>query len=153
MVERGELDTSDDLQKNCLWFCFNKLLQQGLDQVRTSWKTHYIRRSRYNTQAGVPDQMYFLPESIGARNCKFLTDNEDINAMQAHVDYQSQDDYDIYFEEICQQLSLPDRSQWTADEAKQYFHRLMDTARQYTIDRMHNDIPYGTYVTAATTML
>jgi hypothetical protein len=38
--------------------------------------------------------------------------------MQAHVDYQSQDDYDIYFEEICQQLSLPDRSQWTADEAK-----------------------------------
>ena len=130
MVERGELDTSDDLQKNCLWFCFNKLLQQGLDQVRTSWNTHYIRRSRYNTQAGVPDQMYFLPESIGARNCKFLTDNEDINAMQAHVDYQSQDDYDIYFEEICQQLSLPDRSQWTADEAKQYFHRLMDIARQ-----------------------
>ena len=39
MVERGELDTSDDLQKNCLWFCFNKLLQQGLDQVRTSWNT------------------------------------------------------------------------------------------------------------------
>ena len=55
MVERGELDTSDDLQKNCLWFCFNKLLQQGLDQVRTSWNTHYIRISRYNTQAGVPD--------------------------------------------------------------------------------------------------
>jgi predicted LPLAT superfamily acyltransferase len=47
-----------------------------------------------------------------------------------YVAYQSQDDYDIYFEEICQQLSLPDRSQWTADEAKQYFHRLMDIARQ-----------------------
>ena len=57
-------------------------------------KYHYIRRSHYNTQAGVPDQMYFLPESIGARNFKFLTDNEDINAMQAHVDYQSQDDYE-----------------------------------------------------------
>jgi hypothetical protein len=52
MVERGELDTSDDLQNICLWFCFNKLLQHGLDQVRLSWNTHYIRRSRHNTQAG-----------------------------------------------------------------------------------------------------
>ena len=65
---KGEFDTSDDLQKNCLWFCFNKLVQQGLDQVRASWDTHYIRRSRYNTQAG----------DVGARNCKIPTVNEDI---------------------------------------------------------------------------
>ena len=43
MVEWVEFDTSDDLQKNCLWFCFNKLVQQGLDQVCTNWDTHYIK--------------------------------------------------------------------------------------------------------------
>ena len=66
------------------------LLQQtitttGLDQVRTSWNTHYIRISRYNTQAGVQDfqtKCKFLPESIGARNYKFLTDNEDITMAE-----------------------------------------------------------------------
>ncbi len=75
--------------------------------------------------------MYFLPESVGAGNCKFPVNDEDIIAMQAHVaSHESQDDYDTYFEETCQQLSIPNRSQWTADEAKQYFHRLMDIARQ-----------------------
>ena len=130
MVERGKLDTSDDLQKNCLWFCFNKLLQQGLDQVRTSWNTHYIRRSRYNTQVGVPDLQtkcnFYQDLSEHAITSFLLT----MRILMPYVAYQSQDDYDVYFEEICQQLSLPDRSQWTADEAKQYFHRLMDIARQ-----------------------
>ena len=74
--------------------------------------------------------MYSLPESVGARNCKFPADNADVASMQAHVTFQPQVDYDVYFEEICQQLSLPDRSQWNADDAKQYFYRLMEIARQ-----------------------
>jgi hypothetical protein len=47
------------------------------------------KKSRYNTQAG----------DVGARNCKIPTVNEDIipPCMQAHVYYQSQDDYDIDF--------------------------------------------------------
>ena len=43
MVEAGELDTSDDLQKVCLRF--GPLLQKDLDIVKTHWNTHYIRKS------------------------------------------------------------------------------------------------------------
>jgi hypothetical protein len=67
---------------------------------------------------------------LEAHDCKFPADNDNIIAMQAQVaNDELQDDHDTYFQEICQHLSLPDRSQWTANEAKQYFHRLMEIAR------------------------
>ena len=70
---------------------------------------------------------------VRSRNSEVRSRNSEVRSRKSEVallGHQSQDDYDIYFEEICQQMSLPDRSQWTADEAKQYFHRLMDIARQ-----------------------
>ena len=73
MRDQGELDRTDELQKQCLWFCLNKLLQRDLDQTRIGWNTHYIRKSHHNTQAGIPDEMYFLPENFMAHDCKFDT--------------------------------------------------------------------------------
>ena len=53
----------------CLWFCFSKVIQNELDKVRDHWNSHYIRRSRHNTVAGVPDIFYYLPENSGAVDC------------------------------------------------------------------------------------
>jgi hypothetical protein len=79
-------------------------------------------------------------EEVGSQKSEVRSQKSEVGSQKSEVrsrksevallGHQSQDDYDIYSEEICQQLSLPDRSQWTADEAKQYFHRLMDIARQ-----------------------
>ena len=33
VVEAGDLNTGDALQKDCLWFCFAELLQEDLDAV------------------------------------------------------------------------------------------------------------------------
>ena len=53
IVERGELNTSDDLQKNCLWFCFNKLLQQGLDQEYSLHKTIAVQYASWCSRPDV----------------------------------------------------------------------------------------------------
>ena len=65
MCDRGTLNMTDPLQRECLWFCFARVLQTGLDEVRDSWNTHYIRKSRYETVAGRPDSLYTIPEFHG----------------------------------------------------------------------------------------
>ena len=46
LLETGERNTSDDLQKDCLWLCFAELLQEDLNAVIEHWNTHPIRKSR-----------------------------------------------------------------------------------------------------------
>ena len=58
VVEAGDLNTGDALQKDCLWFCFAELLQEDLDAVKEHWNTHRIRKSRNGTIPGVPDVLY-----------------------------------------------------------------------------------------------
>ena len=65
MCDRGTLNMADPLQRECLWFCFARVLQTGLDEVRDSWNTHYLRKSRYETVAGRPDSLYTIPEFHG----------------------------------------------------------------------------------------
>jgi hypothetical protein len=66
LADLGQLNTSSDLQMGCLWYCFAKLLQKELHTVWQHWNSHYVRRSRFDTIAGKPDELYFLPECMGA---------------------------------------------------------------------------------------
>ncbi|XP_028405764.1 uncharacterized protein LOC114528336 [Dendronephthya gigantea] len=70
MVDGGELDTSNHLHMECLWFSFNKVIENELSQVQSNWNNHYIRKSRYQTVAGIPNKLYFLPEEIGSKDYK-----------------------------------------------------------------------------------
>ena len=68
LVEAGHLNTSSDAEKECLWYCFANLLQQDLTAVKQHWNSHYIRKSRFDTVAGRPNELYFLPECTGAHD-------------------------------------------------------------------------------------
>ena len=99
-----------------------------------SWKGRRSRKSEVGSQksevGSQKSEVGTQKSEVRSRKSEVGTRKSEVGSQKALLGHQSQDDYDIYFEEICQQLSLPDRSQWTADEAKQYFHRLMDIARQ-----------------------
>ena len=69
LVDRGVVDLEKELHKECLWFCFSGVLQRALDDMKKYWNTHYIRQSRHETVAGVPDILYFLPENTGGTDC------------------------------------------------------------------------------------
>lgn len=68
LVDHGRLNTSDDFEKNCLWFCFAHLIQADLTQTCEHWNTHKIRKSRHYTIDGRPDVLYFLPEGNGGES-------------------------------------------------------------------------------------
>lgn len=54
------------MKMECLWFSFNKIIQIELDQMKDAWNSHYIRKSRHHTASGIPNTLYFLPETVGA---------------------------------------------------------------------------------------
>jgi hypothetical protein len=68
MVDTGDLDTSNSMHMECLWFSFNKVIENELSQVQSNWNNHYIRKSRYRTMAGIPNKLYFLPEEVGSED-------------------------------------------------------------------------------------
>ena len=68
LVDRGELIISIVLHMHCLWFSFSKIVQRELDEVREHWNSHHIRKSRHDTVAGRPDELFYLPECVDAEN-------------------------------------------------------------------------------------
>ena len=54
MVEGRLVDLTSELEMECHCFCFSKLLQNVLDEVKVQWNTHRIRRSRVDTMHGSP---------------------------------------------------------------------------------------------------
>jgi hypothetical protein len=65
MCDNGVLNMADPLQRECIWVCFAGVLQTGLYEVKNSWNTHYIRKSRFDTVAGRPNSLYSIPEFHG----------------------------------------------------------------------------------------
>ena len=49
--------------------CFPDLLQSELNKMKEEWNTHRIRHSRHAKVAGIPDEMYYLPEFYGYKKC------------------------------------------------------------------------------------
>ena len=73
LVEEKQLNLCDEFTKECLWFSFNGVLLDSLDEVQLYWDTHYIRSSRHKTTAGVPDILLIIPEEFGGIFILFLT--------------------------------------------------------------------------------
>ena len=54
--------------------------------MKEHWNTHYIRKSRYDTVAGRPNSLYFLPEiNGGVADIILPVPQHDMIYAQAHV--------------------------------------------------------------------
>ena len=82
VVDGGSLDISNKFHMECLWFCFSGIIQAELDEVRESWNSHYIHASRYHTANGIPDVLYFLPESSSSNDHKKAFDINDLPEVE-----------------------------------------------------------------------
>ena len=66
LVAFGYFEQGNLIHTCCLQFCFMALIQQELGKVADEWNSHRIRPSRMaECPAGVPDELYFLPEASG----------------------------------------------------------------------------------------
>lgn len=122
------MNTANILESECLWFSFSNLLQKELDKVQHHWNTHYIRRSRHETLAGRPDELYYLPENVNAENHAHAVDDEKYQDMLNYRrDYQEDSMYQEYFTSIFTQMEFGQPNNW--NEALTLYHNLLDIAR------------------------
>ena len=77
--DRGIYDDSDNIQVECLKFCYWDLIQKELHKVAQLWNLHNIRPCRNaESPSGRPDTMYFVPEITGTRDYKANVDFDDV---------------------------------------------------------------------------
>jgi hypothetical protein len=89
------------------------VIQQDLDFVKMHWNTHYIRRSRHDTIPGKPDELFFLPEASGGEDQLQPVTEEQMREAVSQCEYpRDENDYQDYFEYICEHQSLPKPSNW-----------------------------------------
>lgn len=127
---QGIVDTSSEISMECLWFCFNKVVQEELDAVKEQWNTHRIRKSRHDTVPGRPDSLYFLPQLHGALdNLKKEVPAIEIDYVSQHVVEDSNNgnnEYQDYFHYARESLSITEPRSW--QEAVELYKGLIDVA-------------------------
>ena len=124
MSESGLLNLGDTFHISCLWFCFAKVIQADLDKVKDHWNSHYIRKSRHDTIAGVPDILFYLPEYSGSTDCLECVTQSQIDEMEEHCQLpQEVDIYTEYFEFVLENKQYPNNEK-EAFDLFQYFIQL-----------------------------
>jgi hypothetical protein len=121
LVDTGILDTSNRLHTECLWFCFCDILQRELDDMKESWNSHYVRASRHHTRHGIPNKLYFTPESVGVDDHKQLCLSSDITAVETEVPVAVTNGlsahYQEYFTYASNELALGNPQNWRTAQA------------------------------------
>ncbi|XP_014675079.1 PREDICTED: uncharacterized protein LOC106815162 [Priapulus caudatus] len=110
LVLNGEVELGSELQRECLWFCYNRLIQDDLDHVKLHWNTHRIRPSRHGTVPGIPDVLYFLPQQQGVNDCKVHVKKCHMLEMENNLEASSETElstYQEYFHYIIDNENLP----------------------------------------------
>ena len=101
MSSSGVIDLVNDIQKECLWFCFYRTLNEDLQKTKASWNSHHIRPSRHDCVSGSPDIPFYLPERSGAIDNLQMISNAKIAEMElqhgVNDEENVEDDYQEYF--------------------------------------------------------
>ena len=130
LVDRGLVDTSNTIHLECLWFCFINVMRTSLNSIKESWNTHYVRKSRYHTAHGIPDQLFFLPESVNGVDHKMEYAQCDFNEIKDSVvveDDELHKTYQEYFQYNFSTLQLQEPQ--TRTDALNNYEQLVAAAQ------------------------
>ena len=113
LSDNGVYINGDTYHDECLWFCFNEILQQDLDFFRIHWNTHRIRQSRHDTVAGKPDELFFMPESFGGEDQMQPVTDAQLEVVASHCEEPIVDnDYYSYFTCVVELQRLAKPRNW-----------------------------------------
>ena len=126
-MEREIFTPGNEMQMECLWFCFSGVIQKNLDKIKSHWNSHYIRRSRYETMAGRPNELYFLPELHDGLNFIQEVSDQEIQTVFQNLHVQPKEsDYQDYFTYVADEASLMQPKDWR--EAFELYQTLLRLA-------------------------
>ena len=117
LIDEGVYDPSNLLQLECMRFCFKQIIQRELDQTVASWNSHCIRKSRHDTVSGIPNELYFIPESNGAEDHKVSVEQSKVDEVQRCLSLsgpssEHENLYQDYYEHIVELLGCPVPANW-----------------------------------------
>ncbi len=106
LVYSGAFDNSCLWEKECVRFCFTKLLRRELHRVGRLWNEHHIRHCKMSEGPhGKPDMMFFLPQLYGARDYRHEVQEDDIDAVDDGICVSvAENGCTAEFEEVAQTL-------------------------------------------------
>jgi len=136
LIDDAHFLLGNAVHQECAWYVFKDLLQTELDQKKNWWNMHYIRKSKPGVVSGVPDTLYFLPESKGYYECGIDVSNSDIDQAVGNSNIVStapgimnniNSELKEYFDCVINVKSLRyPPANWT--EAKETFIAIVETA-------------------------
>ena len=127
MVSSGVVDLDSKLQRECLWFCFYRVLNDDLQKFKECWNSHHIRQSRHDCVSGSPNVLYYLPErSGGVDNLQAVTHAKIFEMQQQHVMDDEENEYEDYFHYVMESESLLYPT--NAEQAFNTFQKLLHIA-------------------------
>ena len=112
-----------EFTSECLWFCFNGILQSSLDEAKLYWNTHYIRPSRHETVAGVPNILFDIPEQFGGFDFRVRVPADKLQEVQVRYSQENENEFEDYFEYLMEFYELQYPSNY--NEAAHVFNVLM----------------------------
>ena len=116
--------------------CFSPVIQCELERLTKEWKAHKIRKSNHSLISGIPDELYFFPESLEYKQCgKNVTTaevNEAVNESNVNLDFQgiqatSKPDLVNYFQYLVQ-ASIELYPPTTREGAKILYEYIIESA-------------------------
>lgn len=124
LVDRGIVQTGSEMHMECLWFCFSRVLEIDLDQVKEHWNTHRIRQSRHETIGGRPDALYFL----SGENFKSPVSENIVADMEQYCSEPINESFFTeYFQYTMENCNLNYPTYWR--DALQLYHTLLEIAQ------------------------
>ena len=85
LVDEGVFDPSSSVQLKCMQFCFLHIIQRELDQTVAAWNSHCIRKSRYDTVAGIPNELYNVPEINDVEDHKVSVEQNKLDEVKRYL--------------------------------------------------------------------
>ena len=95
MVESGEYNPDDKLEKECAKFYFTGFIKKELNHFKSKWNIHYIRKSEFSQVYGYPEELCFW-ENVLYENQKLEFSEEDCVGMKNYVEDYLDDNGDVY---------------------------------------------------------
>ena len=97
-VATGILDTSSKLHPECLCFCFVQVMKKALCEIKNSWNSHDVSKSRHHAPSGIPNQLFFLSKSVLGENHGKLYQHTDIAEIERHITTLEDETHQLYRE-------------------------------------------------------
>lgn len=133
MVANNEYSSENELQHSCAQYVFGPLIQKNLNEIKSLWNHHYIRKSDRAVVNGRPNELFRFPcETQGHSNHGFNFDEVDMLEVNEYLESNSEDlpddiPYQEYWEYLSNELSIEYSENW--ETAKNNYLQLLSYAR------------------------